>query len=185
MYFRWFVKPHWVSRSGFAYEDNKTYRHRDFMARVTAAYKDDRYISPNDGKIKTLVVQTVDDILSQPGNSTWKRTYIRNVSPLVYRLATWPVSHIDMRVSKPTTGEDWGWLVAKWIPVSVALMVLVSDRIRLTMAKALNLHRLRFTRATPNPGTVVTLLPWCISITATQRWLGIRLKKIPLERAHR
>ena len=126
MIFRWFVLPHTVQRSGFMYDPNKTCRHQDSMGRIYNGPDDDRYISPKDAKIKTLVVQTVHDILRNPGNGTWKRTKIRNITPFLYRLALWPYSHIDMRESNVHTGEDWALLVGKWFASSLALTVLVS-----------------------------------------------------------
>src|SRR5262245_11578377 len=100
MKYRWFKRPHWVRPAAFEYEGRKLSRHRDVMDRVVFTMDRDCYISPFDGKVKTLVVQTVDDILSDSRNATWKRTYIINVAPWRYRLAMWPYSHIDTRESK-------------------------------------------------------------------------------------
>lgn len=66
---------------------------------------DDRYISSTDGKVKKLVVQAVDDIYDNDTNSTWRRTFIRNMAPLYLRLANWPLSHVDYRRSGGPTGD--------------------------------------------------------------------------------
>jgi hypothetical protein len=125
MVFRWFVQPHFVRPSGFMYVQGDQHHHRDIMMRLYTGRNDDRYISPTDGKIKTLVVQSVDDILAGPANGTWKRTYIRNIVPLHYRLAMWPLNHIDMRENTHVDGGDWALIVGKWIVASVALTITV------------------------------------------------------------
>jgi hypothetical protein len=96
------------------------------MSRVHSEYNNDYYLSPSTGKIKTLVVQSVDDILMNEGNGTWKRTYIRNISPLPYRVAMWPFNHIDMRESSPASDSDVAKIVGKWFLASLALTVIVS-----------------------------------------------------------
>lgn len=126
MTFRWFQKPHWVRRSGLMYDSNTVSRYRDILDREYKGQNDCRYISPKDGKIKALVVQCVDDILTGEANGTWKRTYIRNVAPRFYRLALWPFSHVDMREGKLETQDDWIQLILKWIPTSTLLIVGVS-----------------------------------------------------------
>lgn len=108
------------------FDPTQNFHHRDAMDREYTGQKDSRYISPNDGKIKTLVVQCVDDILSGPGNGTWKRTYIRNVTQRAYKLAMWPFSHLDMREGSIETNEDWAFLIAKWIPTCVCMTIGVS-----------------------------------------------------------
>ncbi|KAK0746920.1 hypothetical protein B0T18DRAFT_391280 [Schizothecium vesticola] len=50
----------------------------------------DRYIHPLDGKLRRLIVQSTDKIFDAQGLVTWPRTYVRKVSPLGARLATWP-----------------------------------------------------------------------------------------------
>ena len=108
------------------YDSTQSYHHRDVMDRKYMGQKDYRYISPYDGKIKTLVVQCVDDILSGPGNGTWKRTYIRNVTPIFYRVAMWPLNHVDMREGALQTPEDWALAIFKWVPASILLTIGVS-----------------------------------------------------------
>jgi hypothetical protein len=85
----------------------------------------DFYLSPTTGKIKTLVIMTTDDIITNEGNGTWKRTYIRNIVPSAYRVALWPYNHMDMRESGVQSDGDVVKLVGKWIVASLALTVLV------------------------------------------------------------
>lgn len=66
---------------------------------------DDRYISAWDGKISKLVVQAVDDVYDSTPNSTWRRTFVRNVAPYYLRLANWPFSHVDYSRGGGPTSE--------------------------------------------------------------------------------
>jgi hypothetical protein len=75
------------------------------FGRVWAGDYDDRYISSFDGKISKLVVQAVDDIYDNTANSTWRRTFIRNVAPLYIRLANWPFNHVDYARNGSPTNE--------------------------------------------------------------------------------
>jgi len=54
-------------------------------ANIAGGY-DDRYLSPYDGKIKRLVVQATDDIYDNTENGTWRRTFIRNISPFYFEV---------------------------------------------------------------------------------------------------
>jgi hypothetical protein len=119
--FRWtfvnfFQKPAWV------YEDQKQYRHRDFAGRVCSKPKSDRYLHHQDGHLRNLIVQCTDDIFEAPGNSTWQRTYIRKVSPLKARVATWV---IDFSYD-PESWEDWGVMILRAFPAAIAMTFFVS-----------------------------------------------------------
>ncbi|KAL1615920.1 hypothetical protein SLS54_008754 [Diplodia seriata] len=119
--FRW-KAPHFYQEPAWKYDPSYSYRHRDGMTRVWQGAEDDRYLSPYDGHIAKLVVQCTDDIYENPGNSTYRRTYIRNVSTKMLRLANWPTSHFDF--AKGEYREfGTGWLIAKWIPACLALTV--------------------------------------------------------------
>jgi hypothetical protein len=114
--FRWtfvnfFQKPGWV------YEDQQIYRHRDFAGRVCSKPKSDRYLHHQDGCLRNLIVQCTDDIFEAPGNSTWQRTYIRKVSPLKARVATWV---IDFSYD-PESWEDWGVMILRALPAAIAM----------------------------------------------------------------
>jgi hypothetical protein len=170
MMFRWLSEPHWVRRSGLTYDSTQDYHHRDIMDRETKGQKDCRYISTNDGKIRTLVVQCIDDILSGPGNGTWKRTYIRNVSPIFYRLAMWPLSHVDMREGTLETTGDWALVIAKWIPACLLLTIGVSlQRILLAMFNTEILNRYSLFHRLLNTYVITAMNPSITNIGATQR----------------
>jgi hypothetical protein len=101
-------------------------RHRDIMQRVYNGHEDDRYLSPWDGHVAKLVVQATQEVYDGPRNATWRRTFVRNVSPAFIHMANWPF------VSVPTKPEHWtdnDWMVvcAKWLPACGALLFLVSS----------------------------------------------------------
>ncbi|KAF4539923.1 3-hydroxyisobutyrate dehydrogenase [Lasiodiplodia theobromae] len=121
--FRW-KEPHFYQEPAWKYDQAYSYRHRDGMTRVWQGAEDDRYISPYDGHIAKLVVQCTDEIYENPGNSTYRRTYIRNVSTKMLRLANWPTSHFDFEKGEYREFGT-GWLVAKWIPTCLALTVMI------------------------------------------------------------
>ncbi len=62
-------------------------------------------------------------IYDSPGNGTWRRTFIRNVSPWHLRLANWPMSHVDYL--RGPTDDDIPMIVAKWVAASLVLIVAV------------------------------------------------------------
>lgn len=117
--FKWKF-PNFYQEAGCQYRDQTVYRHRDDMDREFNSLTDDRYISCYDGKIKKLVVQTTDKIYDSPGNSTWRRTYIRNVSPLTLRIANWPFSHVDYRKGG-LDGDDVPLIALKWLGAVVGI----------------------------------------------------------------
>jgi hypothetical protein len=95
------------------------------MKRVTHGTMKDYYLCPITAKLKTLVVSCTPTVNTHPKNGTWKRTKIRNVAPWGYRLALWPVNHVEMKDEKDITTEDKALIVAKWIPSALGLIVLV------------------------------------------------------------
>jgi len=64
-----------------------------------------------------LIVQCTDDIFEGPGNSTWQRTYIRNVSPLKSRIATWVLDFGH----DPESWADWTFMILRALPASIAM----------------------------------------------------------------
>lgn len=83
---------------------------------------DDRYLSPFDGHLAKLHVQSTDELYQGQGNTTWRRTYVRSVATWVERLATWP---IDFSVD-PQSWKDWGMVLLRFIPASLVLSLLAS-----------------------------------------------------------
>ena len=93
-------------------------RAKDFPA-------DDYYLSPYDGHLAKLFVQCTQVIYDANPNSTWRRTFIRNRSPLMLQVANW-VLHTLPTDDREVQGEDIAMMGLKWIPACVALLFLVS-----------------------------------------------------------
>ena len=111
--------------AGWVYDSPESHRHKDSMQRISRGAVDDRYISPYDARVKKLVVQTVDGIYrSQDQNSTWDRTFVRNVTPWHLRLAYWPTDHLDPDEEDVTLGQKM-LVWAKWVPTTALLFIAV------------------------------------------------------------
>jgi hypothetical protein len=83
-----------------------------------------------DRHIERMMVQCTDDIYEGPRNSTWRRTFVRNMAPWAIRIANWPMNTTPID-SKYWSSEDWVWIVVKW-PVSCFLLIFtVSSSCRL------------------------------------------------------
>jgi hypothetical protein len=96
------------------------------MSRQSRHKRGDYGICPDTGKLKPLVVSSISSVLDLSINATYSRTEIGNVVPWSYRLALWPLSHVEYRERKEITGSEWTWIVLKWIPASLALTIMVS-----------------------------------------------------------
>ncbi|KAK5659972.1 hypothetical protein OQA88_13437 [Cercophora sp. LCS_1] len=113
--FRWtFVN--FFQKAGWIYEDRSNRRHRDFAGRVCEKPLSDRFLH-NEGYLRNLIVQCTDDIFQGPANSTWRRTYIRNVSPLKSRIATWVLDFSN----DPESWEDWVIMLLRTVPAAIAM----------------------------------------------------------------
>ena len=121
-FYRVTTKPHHVQLPGYIYNSERIYRHRDFAGRVKQGPYEDRYLHHSDGKLRRLIVACTDDIFQAPGTSTWRRTYIRKVSPLRVRLATWV---IDFSYD-PKSWEDWWAMLLRAFPAALAVQFVVS-----------------------------------------------------------
>lgn len=95
------------------------------MGRAKYFSPEDYYLSPYDCHLAKLVVQSAQEVYDAKPNGTWRRTFIRNMSPLMLRVANWVLETVPAE-DRPMTGEEIFALVVKWIPASVALLVLVS-----------------------------------------------------------
>ncbi|KAF2878579.1 hypothetical protein BDV95DRAFT_624977 [Massariosphaeria phaeospora] len=123
--FKWQF-PNFYRKPGLGYEKLAKHRHVDVFEREWIGDYDDRYISAYDGKISKLVVQAVDDIYDNTTNSTWRRTFVRNIAPLYLRLANWPFNHVDYsRNGGNPTSEDWPLIFVKWFFASVAISFVI------------------------------------------------------------
>lgn len=94
------------------------------MSRVWNKSEDDRYINPQDARAKKLVVQTTNSVYDGALNSSWRRTYVGNVSSYIIRIARWPFQHV------PDSHEQWvrqDWITVGlwWLPTCCALLVVV------------------------------------------------------------
>ncbi|KAJ5523775.1 hypothetical protein N7494_010425 [Penicillium frequentans] len=88
-----------------SFDKSSKYRHKDHFQRIYKGSLDERFLDPVTGKVKELIVQCVDNVYNGPQNSTYKRTFIRNVSPLTLRLANWPMSRFDEEEERKETEE--------------------------------------------------------------------------------
>ncbi|KIW98631.1 uncharacterized protein Z519_00292 [Cladophialophora bantiana CBS 173.52] len=145
-WFSW-TSPHSYQLPGHYYRSASggqinIYRHRDVFRRKYAGLNDDRYLDPLDGRVEKLFVQTVNDIYDTENDTTWRRTYIENVSPWIIRLAYWPYAH--MPVAGPSFPAEYGllessvagisawkreqWLHVglRWLPTCIGLLLLMT-----------------------------------------------------------
>jgi hypothetical protein len=118
--------PHSFQKPGIIQVPEKVLRHQDIMQRVHHGPCDDRFINPGDGKVVELVVQCTDRVYKGPRNSTYKRTFIRNVAPKTLRIANWPMNHLDYNLSDR---KAWSYflMVVKWPITCIILYHIVSQ----------------------------------------------------------
>ena len=109
---------------GLKFESYELIRHRDILQRVLDSPEEDRYLSPTDGHLSKLVVQAVDDVYDTQARTTWRRTFVRNVSPLMVRIANWAINSVPLDKAL-WSGEDWALVCAKWLLACVLLMGVV------------------------------------------------------------
>lgn len=95
------------------------------MGREKQVMPEDYYLSPTDYHLAKLMVQCSQEVYEANPNSTWRRTFIRDRSPLLLRVANWALESVPNE-DRPMTGEETAIVGAKWIPACVALLVLVS-----------------------------------------------------------
>lgn len=97
------------------------------MARSSHFMPEDFYLSPTDCHLAKLMVQCSQEVYDANPNSTWRRTFVRDVSPLLLRVANWALKSIPNE-DRPMTGEEIAIVVAKWLPANIALLLLVSEK---------------------------------------------------------
>ncbi|KAH8881789.1 hypothetical protein GQ53DRAFT_886717 [Thozetella sp. PMI_491] len=127
---RWFDRPHLFFKPNLEYVSHGDIEVVDGLGR-TKTYKKafECYLDPVTGKIKTLYVQATESICALSGtdpNCTWKRTCIRNVSPIPLRVANLPFRFVPEErrhdISKYTV-EDWLIVVGMWIPTMICFLL--------------------------------------------------------------
>ena len=101
-------------------------RHCDIMQRAKDFPSEDYYLSPYDGHLAKLFVQSTQAIYDANPNSTWRRTFIRNQSPLILQVANWVLYSLPTD-DREVKGEDLVMMGLKWIPSCVAIVLLVSS----------------------------------------------------------
>lgn len=111
MWWKGYVLPEWD------YDDFTVYRHRDILRRERQGVLDDRYLNYEDGRPRKLTVQTVDKLFKTSGNTTYRRTRVRNISPWMLRLAFW--------VTERDESERIWRTVAKSFAASIPLSIMV------------------------------------------------------------
>ena len=94
-------------------------RAKDFPA-------EDYYLSPYDGHLAKLFVQSTQAVYDTDSPTTWRRTYIRNQSPLILQVANWVLHSLPID-DREVTGEDLAIVALKWIPACAAILFLVSS----------------------------------------------------------
>lgn len=99
------------------------------MQRVWKGTEDDRYLSPWDGHLAKLVVQATQDIYDGAQNTTWRRTFIRNASPVYLQLANFPFNSVPVDPEQ-WTGNDWAIVAIRWVPTCLGLLCVVSFHLR-------------------------------------------------------
>jgi len=109
---------------GLAFLDTTMHRHRDFLQREYHGPEEDRYLSPSDGHLEKLVVQAAQDVYDGPANSTWRRTFIRNASPIYIHVANFPFNTLPIDDSL-WTSDDWAMVALKWLPACVGLLCVI------------------------------------------------------------
>lgn len=93
-------------------------RSEDFMP-------EDFYLNPTNRDLAKLIVQCSQKVYDAKPNSTWRRTFVRNATPWVLRVADWVFESIPNE-DRPMTGKEIAEVFAKWLPANIALLLLVS-----------------------------------------------------------
>jgi hypothetical protein len=120
---RW-KKPRNFQMPGLQFESLAQHRHRDVLRRIMNSPEEERYLSPWDGHLAKLVVQAVDDVYDMHAQSTWRRTFMRDVGSPLIRVANWALN-VVRRDGTSGTDEDWLRVGGKWLAASLALMIIV------------------------------------------------------------
>lgn len=114
------VKPHLYLLPKWNYDTDQIRRHRDALNREFYGIPDDRYLSPHSGRLKKLIVQTTDDGYGLKGNTTYARTFVRNISPKLIRMGLWVSGHDGPK-------DNIALTALKVLPVALANTIMVRD----------------------------------------------------------
>lgn len=119
---RWKFRKHYQPLDILHPEDLPSH-HRDAMGRSKDFMPGDYYLSPTGFHLAKLMVQCSQEVYVAKPDCTWKRTCVRNTSPLLLRITNWVLKSDpdeERRMTKYT-------VAAKWIPANIAILFLVSD----------------------------------------------------------
>ena len=124
---RQFQRPHMYLEPAHAEKKREEFTTVDGLGRIkhknTSPFE--CTINPDSGKFEPLLVQAPKDICNMD-NSTWRRTVIRNGSPIFLRVANLPYKFVD-RSRRNNTGDyeilDWATVILMW-PVAMAAFIL-------------------------------------------------------------
>lgn len=127
----------------FAKAYSVQHKHLDVFHRAYEGLEDDQYLDPIDGRVQKLFVQTIKQIYDTDNDTSWRRTYIENMSPWILRLAWWSRAGLvtknrdhsakrgawkDVQARTASlNAEQWTQLGIRWIPSCIGLLILVSD----------------------------------------------------------
>ena len=130
---RWYYGPKGDKKSPL--------KHLDVFRREYEGLKDDRYLDPLDGRVQKLVVQSTKATYNQLNDTTWRRTYMKNVSPYIIRLAYWTMPPVpSSRESSAITDEcksheitalaswkkeQWMYVGRRWLLTCIGLLIMV------------------------------------------------------------
>lgn len=117
--------PNYYQAPGIPHPEEVHSHHRDLMGRSKYFEPGDYYLSPTGRHLAKLMVQCSQEVYDANPNSTWRRTFVRDASPLLLRVANWVLESIP-NDDRPMTHEETIILLAKWIPANFALLFLVS-----------------------------------------------------------
>ncbi|KAH9210147.1 hypothetical protein DL95DRAFT_308442 [Leptodontidium sp. 2 PMI_412] len=97
-------------------------KYLDVFRRKTRGRVEDRYVDPTDGRLGVLVIQASTSIYNSRNKTTWRRTYIENVSPYFVRLAYWPMSGNHQNPDE--WGRDrWIYVGLRWLPSCIGILI--------------------------------------------------------------
>lgn len=102
------------------------FRHRDFLRRPFQGNdRNEKFLSPYNGRLRDLVVQSSDGVLASKSGALWYRTDLKNGSPWIIRLSTWALSSNYDSEGSVTT--DYHSAAIRWIPACIAITVVVGS----------------------------------------------------------
>lgn len=141
--YQWQAPMSYQAATRFGGQRKGIFKHLDYFHREHTGPYDEQYLDPLDGRVCRLIVQSTNPVYDQENDTTWRRTYIRNVSPTIIRLAWFPyatLSYDDTSISGSPrlkdkiipknsvwTSQQWTQVCLRWIPACIGLMVLVSS----------------------------------------------------------